>query len=103
MVAGSGRFAKKKSHIQASRHQFLNSLIMGIEFMSQILKNKIRIHSLSEVTFLQELERLQRKEERETRNRELSDEEDEDEIPVLVPIPEQVMGWEQNVGLLVVM
>ena len=56
----------------------------------------------SDLTFLQELERLQRKEERETRNRELSDEEDEDEIPVLVPIPEQVMGWEQNVGLLVV-
>jgi len=52
MAAGSGRFAKKKSHIQ-------------------------------------ELERLQRKEEREIRNRELSDEEDDDEIPVLVPIPEQ--------------
>ena len=57
---------------------------------------------MSDVTFVQELERLQRKEERETRNRELSDEEDEDEIPVLVPIPEQVMGCEQNVGLLVV-
>ena len=32
----------------------------------------------------------------------MSDEEDEDEIPVLVPIPDQVMGWEQNFGLHVV-
>ena len=32
MAAGSGRFAKKKSHIQESPHQFL---FMAIEFVSQ--------------------------------------------------------------------
>ena len=73
---------------------------MAIEFISRC-NDTIRIYSMSDVTFVQELERLQRKEERETRNRELSDEEDEDEIPVLVPIPDQVMGWEQNFGVLI--
>ena len=72
---------------------------MAIEFISRC-NDTIRIYSMSDVTFVQELERLQRKEERETRNRELSDEKDDDDIPVLVPIPEQVMGREQIVGLI---